>query len=138
MSSRTAPLLSVIKPLTFSITKNSGETSFTILQYSKYSLFRGSSISLFPTVLNPWQGGPPIMPTTLLNSPTRRFNSSRVKLCTSRQTATFFSLLWLYVFTASAHISTAKTGSNPAISKPRDIPPQPQNRSMIFLFIAPF
>ena len=59
---------------------------------------------------------------------------STLNSSTEITSATFPFLLWLYVLTASAHISTAETTSKPACSKPKLSPPMPQNKSIIFIF----
>lgn len=50
-------------PRTFSITKNLGLKYLTNLTNSINKLFLGSFLSLFPLNENPWQGGPPIIPS---------------------------------------------------------------------------
>ena len=48
-------------PVTFSITNTLGFMCLIFFANSLKSWFRSSSASRFPAILNPWQGGPPII-----------------------------------------------------------------------------
>ena len=121
-------MATAFRPGTFSTTKARGRSWPTSWANRSTSVLRGSKASRLPIALKPWHGGPP--KTTAMSSvPACVRTASAVKSATDAHRETPPGKLRAWVATAAPSKSTARRTSKPAISKPRDMPPAPPNRS---------
>jgi hypothetical protein len=117
-------------PGTFSAKKKVGIASETTRKNSTNNLFRTSNRSLLPIELNPWQGGPPIIPARFfLFRPNRRFNDWPLTPAMSELRCIVLGKLRLWAEMVFGSTSIAPRTANPALEEPRLRPPTPQNRS---------
>ena len=115
------------KPGTFSIKKNAGFTSATTRKNSRRRDRLGSSGDCLPMLLKPWQGGPPITPSTPFGSSS--FRTLGVSDATSALRNRAFGKLVANELERIGSISTARDVLNPAFFEPKASPPQPEKRS---------
>ena len=90
-----------------------------------------SSTIRFPATEKPWHGGPPIMMS--IDFPFRKNRVSEGSKL-ERSACKTWLVLWLClkVHMASFHTSIPNNTLKPALSNPREKPPQPQKRSITF------
>ena len=128
-SSKTPRASEYPSPLTFSITKNAGRTSRTILKKSRNRSRRGSETILFPIALKPWQGGPPTIPSGC--PPAAARTASAHTADKSRPIRRVSAKFTLNEDVKTGSLSNAAATRNPACLAPSESPPAPANRSTI-------